>query len=173
MQIEGIDEIDNKILEIIKDNARLTYKEIGEKAGISRVSVKTRMDILQEKGIIRGFQTLIDPTKVPEGTKFFLEIECAPDSYEDMVEYLASSKMIRQIYGVSGECRIHAIGFSPNARSLEYFANTIYRSQHGVRRLGCYTVLSTLMDVDGGVTYVRHQKHGHLEERNGNKEPGQ
>ena len=54
MQIEGIDEIDNKILEIIKDNARLTYKEIGEKVGISRVSVKTRMDVLQEKGIIKG-----------------------------------------------------------------------------------------------------------------------
>ena len=79
MQIEGLDETDNKILEIIKDNARLTYKEIGEQVGISRVSVKTRMDALQEKGIIKGFQTLIDPTKVPEGTRFFLDIECVPD----------------------------------------------------------------------------------------------
>jgi len=173
MQIEGIDEIDNKILEIIKDNARLTYKEIGEQVGISRVSVKTRMDVLQEKGIIKGFQTLIDPTKVPDGTRFFLDIECVPDYYEEMVEYLASSKMIRQIYGVSGECRIHAAGFSPNSKSLEYFANTIYRSQRGVRRLGCYTVLSTLMDVDGGVEYVRHQEPEHLEEGTGKEEAGQ
>ena len=50
MHIEGIDEIDKKILDIIKDNARLTYSEIGELAGISRVSVKTRMKIMQEKG---------------------------------------------------------------------------------------------------------------------------
>ena len=42
--------IDNRILNVIKDNARLTYKEIGEQVGISRVSVKTRMDALQEKG---------------------------------------------------------------------------------------------------------------------------
>ena len=76
MQIEGLDEIDNRILEVIRDNARLTYKEIGERTGISRVSAKTRMEVLQEKGIIRGFQTLIDPTKVPGGTKFFLDIEC-------------------------------------------------------------------------------------------------
>ena len=54
MHIEGLDDLDNKILEIIKDNARLTYKEIGEQVGISRVSVKTRMDALQEKGIIKG-----------------------------------------------------------------------------------------------------------------------
>ena len=52
MYIEGIDEVDNKILETIKDNARLTYKEIGEIVGISRVSVKNRMDAMQERGII-------------------------------------------------------------------------------------------------------------------------
>ena len=55
MQIEGIDEIDNKILEIIKDNARLTYKEIGDIVGISRVSVKNRMGAMQEKGVIKVF----------------------------------------------------------------------------------------------------------------------
>ena len=170
MHIEGIDEIDNKILDIIKDNARLTYSEIGDLAGISRVSVKTRMNVMQEKGIIKGFQTLIDPTKVPEGTKFFLDIECFPDTYEDLVEYLASNKMIRQIYGVSGECRIHAIGFAPNTRNLEYFANTIYRRQSGVCHLAFHTVLSTLMDVDGGVEYVRYQEHEHMEEAEVNKE---
>jgi len=173
MHIEGIDEMDNKILDLIKDNARLTYKEIGEKVGISRVSVKTRMDAMREKGIIRGFQTLIDPTKVPEGTMFFLDMECLPDSYEDTVEYLANSKMIRQIYGVSGECRIHAVGFAPNRRNLEYFANTIYRRQGGVRRMSFHSVLSTLMDVDGGVEYVRYQEPEHMEEGNGDQESRQ
>ena len=172
MHIEGIDEIDNRILEIIKNDARLTYREIGERAGISRVSVKTRMDALQEKGIIRGYQTVIDPTKVPEGTKFFLDIECVPDCFEDIAEYLASSRMIRQIYCVSGECRIHAEGFAPNARNLEYFANTIHRQGHGIRRLGCHTVLSTLMDVDGGVEYVRYTEPEYMEEGTEKTEEG-
>ena len=171
MQIEGIDELDNRILEVIRDNARLTYKEIGEQVGISRISVKARMDALQEKGIIKGFQTVIDPTSVPEGTRFFLDIECTPDHYEDIVEYLANSRMIRQIYSVSGECRIHAAGFANNARNLEYFANAIYRNQLGVRRIGCRTSLATLMDRDGGVEYVRYQKPEHLEAGAGEKQP--
>ncbi len=170
MRIEGLDEIDNKILEIIKDNARLTYKEIGEQAGISRVSVKTRMDAMREKGIIRGFQTLIDPARVPSGIRFFLDIECEPEHFEEVAEYLASSRMIRQIYSVSGTCRIHAAGFSPNTRNLEYFANTIYRSRRGVRQVSFHTVLSTLMDADGGVEYVRYQEPEHLEEGAGDKE---
>ena len=33
MHIEGLDELDNKILSVIKDNARLSYKYIGEQVG--------------------------------------------------------------------------------------------------------------------------------------------
>lgn len=44
MHIEGLEELDNRIVEIIKDNARLTYSEIGAKAGVSRISVKKRME---------------------------------------------------------------------------------------------------------------------------------
>ena len=165
MKIEGLDELDNRILDIIKENARLTYKEIGEQAGISRVSVKTRMDAMQEKGIIQGFRTVIDPTAIPEGIRFFMDIETTPEHFEDTAEYLSQNKMIRQIYSVSGSCRIHAVGFANNAKNLEHFSNSIFRSQLGVRRISCHTVLSTMMDIDRGVEYVRYQKSEHLEGR--------
>ena len=166
MQIEGIDSIDNRILDVIKDNARLSYKEIGERVGISRVSVKTRMEAMRERGVIRGYQTVIDPTSAPEGVRFFLDIECDSNAYEDVAAYLASNKMIRRIYGVSGNCRLHAEGFANNTRNLELFAKTIYRYQHGVRRIELSTVLTTLMDIDGGVGYVRYQKDQYLEDGN-------
>ena len=43
MNIEGLDKLDNAILETIKDNARMSYSDIGEKVGLSRVAVKNRM----------------------------------------------------------------------------------------------------------------------------------
>lgn len=153
--IEGIDEIDNKILDIIGENARLTYKEIGELVGISRVSVKQRMDAMQEKGIIKGFKTVIDSMGAPEGTRFFLDIECSPEYYEDVIMHLAINKMVRRIYSISGECRIHAVGFASNTRNLEHFANNIFRNMNGIKKLACHTVLAVLMDVDGGIKYER------------------
>ena len=162
MKIEGIDEIDNKIIEVIRDNARLTYKEIGEFVGISRVSVKNRMNIMQEKGIIKGYKAVIDPTNVPEGTLFFVDIIGCPEHYEDTVEYLSKQDMIRQIYSVSGECRIHAIGYANYAAELNLLSNSIFRGNLGVQKIVCHTVLSTLMDVDGGVEYVRYQEYEHL-----------
>ncbi len=160
MHIEGLDEPDSRILDVIEKNARLTYKEIGDRVGISRVSVKARMQAMEEKGIIRGYETVINPTAEPAGIRFVLDLECRPDTYEDAAEYLSRNKMIRQIYGMSGECRIHAAGFAPNTRNLENFARTIYREKLGVNRISCHTVLSVLMDRDGGVEYERNDKQG-------------
>ena len=47
MYIEGLDELDNRIIDVVKNNARLTYSEIGEKVGVSRVSVRKRMEELE------------------------------------------------------------------------------------------------------------------------------
>lgn len=166
MHIEGLDEFDHKILEVIKENARITYSEIGELVGISRVSVKKRMDQLESDGIIRGYHTIIDPTHVPDGVRFILDIETTPESYEDVLEKLSKEKYIRQIYGVTGECALHVTGFVSHSRNLQLFVNAIYReSKKGIRRMNCKIIQSTIMDVDGGVKYERYQESEHLEER--------
>ena len=58
MYIEGLDELDNRIIEIVKENARLTYSEIGEKVGVSRISVRKRMEALEEKEIYKYLRML-------------------------------------------------------------------------------------------------------------------
>ena len=61
MQINGIDEKDNQIVNLLRRNARMTYSEIGEVVGLSRTAVKTRVSELEKSGIIKGYQAVIDP----------------------------------------------------------------------------------------------------------------
>lgn len=165
MHIDGLDEKDNLILEQIQKNARMSFKEIGEKAGLSRVAVKNRMKVMEDKGIIQGYYTQISAVQVPESIHFILDVETMPEVYRDILDEIATNKMIRQVYTVTGDCRIHAVGLSPNRRELSRFANSLYENVKGVRRLSCNTVLSTVKDIDGGVEYVRYQEHEHLESR--------
>ena len=98
------------------------------------------------------------------GVRFILDLETTPECFEDIVKGLSRSKYIRQIYGVSGDCAIHATGFVSNSRNLQIFANALYReAKRGIRRMSCKTVLSTLMDIDGGVDYERYQKPEYME----------
>ena len=160
MKIEGIDEIDNMILDVIKEDARLGYTEIGNKVGLSRVSVRNRMENMEKNGIIKGYQTVIDPTAAPGGTKFFVNIETAPEYYEDVVEMLSYDSRIRQIYSTTGACKIHAHGFASCSEDVGYFARNLFRKTKGIKKLEWDIVASTLKDVDGGVEYVVRKDTG-------------
>ena len=55
-----IDEIDLKILRLLQDDARISAKSIADKLFLSAPTVKTRMNTLKEKGIIKGYYVEID-----------------------------------------------------------------------------------------------------------------
>ena len=48
-----LDEKDEKILNLLRGNARMSWQEIGEAVGISRVAARKRVRKLEEAGIIR------------------------------------------------------------------------------------------------------------------------
>ena len=163
MNSEGLDTLDKKILEVIKDNARLSYSEIGTQVGLSRVAVKNRMDILEKNGIIKGYQTVVENTNLPTGTSFILDVETTAESVSYVLEVLCNDPYIRQVYSTTGNCRFHCRGYAPNNTTLSSHVRYLYNHTKGIRRLECQIIMSTYMDIDGGVEYVRDQETEHLE----------
>ena len=48
-----MDDTNKSILRLLRDNGRMSFTEIGEELGISRVAVQKRVKKLEEEGIIR------------------------------------------------------------------------------------------------------------------------
>ena len=63
MWIKGLDEIDNKIVNLLLDDGRISYSDIGKILGLSRTTVKNRIAVLEEDGIISGYRAIINPHK--------------------------------------------------------------------------------------------------------------
>ncbi|WP_208249163.1 Lrp/AsnC family transcriptional regulator [Rhizobium sp. T1470] len=57
----GIDDVDQKILEALAENARISLKELAQAAGLSSPSAAERLRRLEERGIIAAFTIDIDP----------------------------------------------------------------------------------------------------------------
>ena len=167
MHIEGLDELDNKILEAIKNNARLSYSEIGEKVGVSRVCVKNRMTALEQKGVIKGYHTIIDSEAASgDGVSFFVDAEVWHDQMEAASKLFSSEKSIRKLYVTTGDDHIHGVGFTTNQANLRALVNRVSREKTILKRVSMQVILSTVKDVDGGVDYAiqKHQESEHLEE---------
>ena len=153
MHINGLDEIGNSLLTLLKENARYSYSELGEKVGLSRVAVKNRIDAMEEMGLIRGYEVKIAPRSIDNSVEFIVNISPKPEYYEYAVDMLSNSDMIQKVMAVTGDCKIYAFGTAPNAAALDSF----YRRVRSVFTEVCYLsfdiIASIYKDVDGGIEY--------------------
>ncbi len=60
----GLDDIDQRMLEALARNARISLKELAEAAGLSSPSAAERLRRLEERGVISGFTVDIAPEAV-------------------------------------------------------------------------------------------------------------
>lgn len=174
MAISGLDDVDNRIIELLRQNARMSFSEIGNAVGKSRVAVKARMEQMEKNGFIRGYSAIIDEEAEHEGIRFTLDIETVPGEFEEVLRKLSRSPIVQKIYGTSGESHIHAVGVAPNSETLGTYARHLHRSTKGVRRLGWQVLITTYKDMERGVEYeIRHQEHEHLEGSSGENDKPQ
>ena len=168
MDIRELDELDNKILSILKDNARLSYSDIGKAVGLSRVAVKNRMDSMENSGIIKGYQAIIDEKSAYDSrVEFVLNITVNADKFKTVADDLAKESFIRKLCITSGRCKLIASGFAPNTRTLSTYVDRLYYRMSGIEAVSWEVIMSTLKDVDGGVEYERKPELQDNKEVNG------
>jgi len=64
VESEVIDRLDHKILDILKQDARIPWQLLGERIGLSANAAADRVRRLQRKGIIARFTTVVNQQKL-------------------------------------------------------------------------------------------------------------
>ena len=119
MFLDGLDELDQKIVRLLIQNARMSYSEIGQQTGISRVAVKMRVQALEQKGVIEEYTTIINPQKISGAVSCYFEIETRPDALMEVAEILRQNDTITQIYRVTGKSRLHVHAVASSNEEME------------------------------------------------------
>ena len=94
-----MDRTDERILSLLKGNARMSYQDLGDAIGLSRVAAKKRVQKLEREGIIRGYNTCI--YREDEIT-MFLDIITVPDKFDDVLQYVSIFRFGRFHRGICG-----------------------------------------------------------------------
>lgn len=149
MCLNGLDKLDQKIIQLLVSNARMSYSDIGEKIGISRVAVKARIQTLENKGIIEEYTTIINPQKISGAVSCYFEIETKPDSFKEVTDILNKNDIVTQIYRVTGRDKLHVHAVASSNEEMEHFLHYVIDTLPGVLSCSCNTILSHVKDIKG------------------------
>lgn len=123
-----IDDIDFKIAQELKDNARISYKLLGDKISLSVSPVYTRVKKMEENGIIKKYKTEIDWGKFGYAIHAFVLIKNEKIRDADP-EFLKEAKEIINCWMISGEydflTEIYVANNDEFERIMKYFYKKI------------------------------------------------
>ena len=99
-----IDEIDARILTILQSDARASNAELARQVGMAPSSVLERVRKLESKGVIRGYETRIDPEAVGRHLLAFVFVRAEePVGRMTTGQQLAEIPEALEVHHVAGE----------------------------------------------------------------------
>ncbi|WDF74627.1 Lrp/AsnC family transcriptional regulator [Novosphingobium sp. KACC 22771] len=147
-----IDQIDRRMIEELRVDARMTVAELSRRVGLSKTPCQIRLKRLVEEGYIRGFRAVIDPVRLGMGHIAFAEVKLS-DTREKALE--AFRRAVLQVEEVE-ECHMLASHFDYllKVRTADI---TAYRAVLGekisslphVASTSTFVVMETIVDQGG------------------------
>lgn len=97
-----LDNIDIQILELLSQNARIQWKDLGEMIHMSGQAVGNRIKKLEDSGAIKAYSVMVDEIKLGLTFTAFIIIFMKTTDHNRFKQYIASEKEITEAHRISG-----------------------------------------------------------------------
>jgi len=94
-----LDDKDLKIIEVLKEDSRLSIRNIAKRANLRPSTVHIRIDKLKKKKIIEKFTLKLNNKAIGENFIAFILINTS----KDLDNHLIKNRHIKEIFGITGE----------------------------------------------------------------------
>lgn len=142
--MKGLDEHDQKIIEILRKDGRISYRNLASKVGISNVAVRERVDKLVKRGYIKGFFALADSRMIGREIAVIFEVETSTNDFLSVVNRVTEREEVTKVYEKVGAPRIFVHASFRSIDEMQSFAEEIYR-------------MRGVVNVTSSMIYKRHK----------------
>ena len=98
-----LDDIDRRLIEALQDDARLSYRGLGRRIGLSQPAVADRVRRLEEAGVVLGYRARVDRGSAGLPITAFLRVTCAGDRFQAIQRLARELPAVLECHHVSGE----------------------------------------------------------------------
>ncbi len=147
-----MDDLDKKILNILQDNDKTPYYEIGKTLGVGSTTVHSRVKKLIEKGVIIRFSAVVDPKMVGYTACKMVGLTVQADKIEEVAEKISMFDEVTMVGTTGGDHDIVMEIIGSDDRSIGRFLNEKIKTIDGVKSGIGMMHISTFTEI---------YKHGH------------
>ena len=152
--MNDFDETDRKILEMLQENGRTPYAELGKAVGLSVSSVNERVRKLHERGVIEGvYSASRRPPWASTCWPSFLSDGPIPATEPPFLERVAAEPSIMECHHVTGSWNYLLKVRTRTTRDLEAFLNAVVKAVPGVQRTETLIVMSSAKETSAAAAW--------------------
>ena len=104
MAHHDLDELDEKILSMIVENARVPFLEVARACNVSGAAIHQRVQKLTNLGVVKGSEYIVDPEKLGYETCAFVGLFLtSPSTFDFVVKELERIPEVIECYYTTGQ----------------------------------------------------------------------
>lgn len=137
-----MDEMDSRLLSALHRDGRATLSELADQLGVTRTTVRTRLEKLKQSGEIVGFSVITKQDIAPTPVRGLMMLGIEGRGTERIMGRLAAMSQVRAVHTTNGSWDLIA---ELGAETLEELDQTLFRIRRldGITRSETNLLLST------------------------------
>ena len=97
-----MDDLDQKLISLLRQNARLTVADLAHKLGVSRGTVNNRMRKLEDEGVIVGYTVRLRPQAQPERIRAWMGVQIEGNTTRQVIASLLGDPGVVALHDTNG-----------------------------------------------------------------------
>lgn len=97
-----LDELDYKILEILREDARTPFTEIGRDLGVSDATVHVRVNKMMDEGVIKRYTVQVNEEVLGRKVSGFVLLNVKPGFLREVARELVKNERVSAVYETHG-----------------------------------------------------------------------
>lgn len=140
-----MDELDRRLVESLRENARAPVAELARTLGLSRTTVQSRLERLERSGVITGYTVRLSDAHERGQIHAYIMMTVTPKNAPAVVAAVRRLPQVRRLQSVSGPFDMIAAAVAPAVADMDALIDAL-GALDGVERTTSSVVLSTKVD---------------------------
>jgi DNA-binding Lrp family transcriptional regulator len=141
----NLDEVDERLLTLLRDDARQTIAQLAKELGISRGQIYSRLARLEEENVVAGYTVRLGNAFAASRVRAHMMIKTLPRFHREVEQALASFALVQAIHAISGDYDIIAMLEAEDGAQLNELIDEIGLLD-GVERTTTSVILATKVE---------------------------